>query len=109
MPDPFQGRAASEGAPYDNALTVTPSDTADLPVIPSAIYLPPVLGANDFLYPDGQDPNRVYQITMQMQNGETMTIQSAGLGSDGKPVLLPFRPRRIMATGTNAIRITLFW
>lgn len=109
MPDPFQGRAASEGAPYDNSLSITPSDTTDLPIVPSAIYLPPVLGENGFLYPDGQDPNRVYQIAMLMQNGEALTIQSAGLGSDGKPVLLPFRPRRIMATGTNAIRITLVW
>ena len=107
--DPFQGRAVSEGAPYDNALTVAPNDTADLPVIPSAIYLPFVPGPDGFLYPDGQDPNRVYQISMLMQNGESITILAAGAESGCKPILLPFRPRRIMATGTTASHVPLLW
>ena len=40
MTDPFTGRAPSEGEPYDNALTITPSDDTGLSVIPSAIYVP---------------------------------------------------------------------
>ena len=43
--DPFGGRmpASSQQAPYQNALEVVPDDDRDLPVIPSAIYVPSVV------------------------------------------------------------------
>ena len=47
--DPLGGRieAPSDAAPYRNALTVTRNGGDTLPVIPTAFYLPGVLGAED--------------------------------------------------------------
>ncbi|SEB62212.1 hypothetical protein [Rhodobacter sp. 24-YEA-8] len=105
--DPFQGRAPSEGAPYDNALTVTPNDTADLPVIPSAIHIPYLE------QPDGsgviQDAMTPRPLRLVMQNGEELTILAQGMTLDCKPLFIALRPKRIMATGTDAVAVTLLW
>jgi hypothetical protein len=102
--DQFQGRAATKGAPYDNALTVTPSDTEDLPVIPSALFLPLVTDGSDLL----QNNAETHQLRLLMQNGEVADIITAG--RDGvRTILLELRPRRILATGTSAIAVTLLW
>lgn len=105
--NPFEGRATTEGAPYDNCLTVAPSDTADLPVIPSAIYLPWVM--NPTTGAIIQSPITPYHLSMIMQNGEELHIFSAGVAGDYRPILLPLRPMRIKATGTEAKAITLLW
>lgn len=105
MPDPFQGRAPSEGAPYDNAMTIAPSDTTDLPVIPAAIYIPHVLAEDGSI---AQNSHSLHNIRIQLQNGEAITILSAGTVNN-QPVLLPFRPVRILATGTSVSTITLVW
>lgn len=105
--NPFQGRAAGEGAPYDNALTITPSDTLDLPVIPSALHIPLVMKPGN----DGvlQDPSSIQRLCLVMQNGEEITLASAGWTGGFEPVFLPVRPKRIKATGTTAIAVTLLW
>lgn len=43
--DPFGGRmpTGSQQAAYANALEITPNDDRDLPVIPSAIFIPPMV------------------------------------------------------------------
>ncbi|QBX34268.1 hypothetical protein E4191_05715 [Paracoccus liaowanqingii] len=46
--DPFHGCAASAGSPYNHTLTITPSNSNDLPVIPSAILVQAVQPAYAF-------------------------------------------------------------
>lgn len=111
--DPFQGRAPSEGGPYDNALTVTRADGEMLPVVPSAFFLPGVLsapdesGAQSYL----QIPHSVRRLAVEMQNGTEIEIMTAGFSTEtGATILNPYRIRKIFwdkSPGVHAV--TLLW
>lgn len=116
LKDPFSGRAASEGAPYDNALTITPDDAADLPVIPSAIYVPlwsqdaegqPIQNA----YPADRNGSEKNVLSLEMQNGERLTMHLPSYVDlqGSAPIILPVRPNKILRTGTTLHRVTLLW
>lgn len=117
--DPFGGRIPSASAqpPYANALTVTPADGDDLPVIPSAFYLPQVVaGVDDWRTWDGtafddaaQDPGSVQQLRVEMQNGAEITLHTAGMSKDGSTIILPMRIRKILWDQSSAIAVTLLW
>lgn len=97
--DPFAGRSPGEAAPYENAQTVTPSDTAELPVIPALIALP-----------SDADITSGHAVRVEMMNGQIITVwlaHPAAVGFVGAAV--PVRCKRILATGTTAPRVTLFW
>ena len=130
--DPFHGRAASAGSPYDNALTITPSDDDDLPVIPSAIMVQAVQPAYAFAEGEGTptddpagewnrypyDPMTVASqvstanfILVEMQNGNRFSIAVPSLYHlhKSRPYLIELRPRRILRTGTTFRTLTLLW
>ena len=130
--DPFQGRAASAGSPYDNALTITPSDTDDLPVIPSAILVQAVQPTYAFAEAEGtptDDPAGEWNrhpynpetiasrtsvanfILMEMQNGNRFSIAVPSLYHlhKSRPYLIELRPCRILRTGTTFRTLTLLW
>lgn len=117
--DPFQGRAPSEGAPFDNCLTITPHDEADLPVIPSAIYVPlwvkiPHTAEGEITIPNaygGHNGDRPNYITLEAQNGQRLEMHLPALVDMqiAAPILLPVRPRKILRTGTTLAQITLLW
>lgn len=142
--DPLGGRidAPTDAAPYENALIVTPDDDRDLPVIPSAICIPPTvpaiwsgeIGTDGGIVtdPSGEiiDPTEGDLVTVQNeypwqwgcgdlpatiamigQNGEALTITAPSAIERAKqPILiLPFRPRRILRTGTTVHRLILLW
>lgn len=97
--DPFLGRVPGEAQPYENVLTVTPSDTIELPVIPSAICLPvsPSDAGN-------------HALRVELLNGEITTVIAGAQQAFGfAGAALPLRVRRIFATGTTAPRVCLFW
>lgn len=139
--DPFGGRipTTSRQAPFDNALTVTPSDDTDLPVIPSSIYVPariPAIWSNDLNSPltdqEGEIDDdaegeaveiknefpwtwsagaRPNKITMQAHNGDMLSFDVPSIVDllSAQPLFLAFRPRKIMRTGTTLHRVTLLW
>ncbi|MGR3248890.1 MAG: hypothetical protein ACU0DH_07030 [Paracoccus sp. (in: a-proteobacteria)] len=115
--DPFASRAPSEGAPYDNALTVTRADGGVLPVIPCAFYLPGVEGAADESRPNhfhtagGQDPCATYTVRVEMQNGEQINIITAGYSvRTGSIILNHQRIRRILWDQSPGLQaVTLLW
>lgn len=118
MPDdPFTGRAPSEGAPYDNALTVTRADGDVLPVIPSAFYLPGIEGVEDENRPNrfhtvgGQDPCAAYTVRVEMQNGQQIDITTAGYSiRSGSIILNHHRIRRILWDQSPGLQaVTLLW
>lgn len=104
--DPLGGRipTSSLQPPYANALTITPADGDDLPVIPSAFYLPQVLSASG-----SQDPGSIQQLRMEMQNGAEITLHTAGMSKDGSTIILPMRIRKILWDQSSAIAVTLLW
>lgn len=98
--DPFGGslRVPSTG-PFQNCLTVEPSDTDNLPIIPSAIMAAP-------------DENGAFKsrlVTLVMQNGETAQILLPDPIAWGPDAIQHFRPKRIMSSGTTAERVVLLW
>lgn len=116
--DPFGGRipTTSRQAPFDNALTVTPNDDTDLPVIPSAVYVPlwsqdsdgrPIQNA----YPAGRNGTQSNYLMIEAQNGERLEMHLPPLVDMqvAAPILLPVRPRKILRTGTTLAQITLLW
>ena len=132
--DPFSGRSPNPAAPYDNALTITPSDTDDLPVIPSAILIPHVLPVyvdaegNDTTTPSDDpaaqwnrypyDPDTVGAkasasnfLALEMGNGGRIEVAVPCLFemSKDEPLVIQIRPRRILRTGTTLQRVTLLW
>lgn len=141
--DPLGGRveAPADAAPYRNALTITPDDDRDLPVIPSAFTIPAYIAArwSDEIGTDGSvivdqageitddaegDPvsvlnefpwawgcgDRPAEIAMILQNGEAITINApSAWDRRDQMLILPFRPRRILRSGTTVHRITLLW
>ena len=97
--DPFAGRSPGEAAPYENAQTVTPSDSAELPVIPALIALP-----------SDEDITSGHTARVEMLNGQIVTVWLAHPNAFGfVGAAVPVRCKRILATGTTAPRVTLFW
>lgn len=101
--DPFGGEIEKieDGGPYESALNVLPNDDEDLPVIPAAICLPPLLDQTT------DAPSGIaYQahVRCQMFNGTTADFT---LRSTDQP--LKIRPRRILMTGSTPVNITLLW
>ena len=82
--DPFANSSDTVSAQCTHWTSITPSDSANLPVVPKAIY---VGGAGD-----------IAMIGANAPPGATGVIWRSVPGSS----LLPVRPRRILATGTNA-------
>jgi len=82
MSDPFKTRAPSLNGPANDLIPVTPSDTADLPVVAVALYV------------EGKGAVRFVS-----QAGQTRTVALL----DG--AILPVGVRRVMATGTTATGI----
>lgn len=109
MTNPFQGRAPSEGAPYDNALTVTSADGDHLPVIPSAFYLPGISGDGFHTGPTGQDPFAVHHVSVEMQNGAEITFYTAGVSKDGSTIFVPMRICKILWDKCSVKAVTLLW
>jgi hypothetical protein len=117
--DPFQGRAPSEGAPYDCCLTITPDDDADLPVIPSAIYVAlwatiPHSAEGEVTIPnshEGHNGDRPNYVVIEAQNGERLEMHLPALVDMqiAAPILLPVRPRKILRSGTTLAQVTLLW
>lgn len=115
--DPLGGRIPSASAqpPYSNALTVTPTESDDLPVIPSAFYIPHV--QIDTPSPDGdfqiisitQDTTKVQSLAVEMQNGAQITLHTAGMSKDGSTIIVPMRIRKILWDQSSAIAVTLLW
>lgn len=92
--DPYELRAHTPSDPLRNAMEITPSDTQDLPVRPTWLWIETPAESDDL------------QLRMQMENGP-VTLTFAG---DGNRVTLKMSPIRILATGTaNASRIVIFW
>jgi hypothetical protein len=82
----FARQARSPGDPAHDAMTVSPSDTADLGFVTTAIYLP--------------DSGDVSVVTLA---GQTRLLEGLGAGWH------PLRVSRIRATGTSVSRIIVAW
>lgn len=92
--DPYELRAKTPDDPLRNAMEITPSDTQNLSVRPTWLWIETPKGSEEL------------QLRMQMENGP-VTLTFAG---DGNRVTLKMSPLRILATGTvNAARIVIFW
>jgi len=79
MPDPFDTDYVNLTSPAVAHYTITPSDTADLPVRPRAIYV-----------------NGAGIAALQDNDGEVVSYDvQAG-------AVLTLRPKRVLATGTTA-------
>ena len=83
MADTFDTHSAGLSSPADYQFAVTPNDSADLPNVPRGLY---VGGAGD--------------IAMHDKDGTAATWAGLPAGS-----IIPFRPRRILSTGTTATGI----
>ncbi len=79
MPDPFETDYVNLTSPAVAHYTITPSDTADLPVRPRALYV-----------------NVAGSVVLQDAAGETVSYE-VGAGA-----VLSIRPARVMSTGTTA-------
>lgn len=80
MEDRFDDEALGSSAPATRARAVTPSDVAELPFLPRAIY---VGGAGD--------------VAMRGQDGVDAVWRNVPAGA-----ILPFRATMVRATGTTA-------
>jgi len=88
--DPFNTETLTRDAPPRNAMQITPSDTEDLPVLPT------------YVWAERGDGER---LALRVQMGaEAVTLNFPGDGNG-----LSISPTRIYATGTTASRIILFW
>lgn len=88
--DPFNTETVTRDAPPRNAMEITPSDTDDLPVLPTYVWAERA---------DGE------RLALRVQMGaEAVTVNFDGQGNG-----LSISPTRIFATGTTASRIILFW
>jgi hypothetical protein len=81
--DPFSSFAAALGSPVVAGFAVTPHDTNELPTVTRAVY---VGGAG--------------ALKVDMANGDTLTFAGVPAGT-----LLPFRVKKVHATGTSATSI----
>ena len=85
MIDPYKNYSNLVGIP-ENGMAVTPDDNADLPILPLCIRF---------------DTAGTVRLTM----ANDVTLDLNVLPSE----ILPFRIKRIFATGTTATGITIFW
>lgn len=83
MLDRFGATADAVAAPAARAVAVQPADGADLPELPKALYV-------------GTGGN----VAAQGADGATATFRNLADGT-----VLPFRARRVLATGTTAADI----
>lgn len=84
MADPFNGVFSGMSDPGERALAIVPSDANDLPETPKAIY---VGTAGDIaMIGDNEAPSAEAVVWTNIPAG----------------AIVPFRPRRVMATGTTA-------
>lgn len=95
--DPFGSQSIGRDDAPRNALEIVPSDADDLPVLPSSIWA------------EKSDGGPI-SLRVQMGAGDpiTLTLPGAASGPSVAPGL-GISPTRILATGTNATRIILFW
>lgn len=84
MVDPFGGVFSSVSDPGERAAAVIPSNTADLLETPKAIYVG--TGGDIAMIGDNEADGAVAVVWRNVPDG----------------AIVPFRPRRIMATGTTA-------
>ncbi|MDO5759062.1 MAG: hypothetical protein Q4P24_16650 [Rhodobacterales bacterium] len=85
--DTFSSHSQSLNAPIRSGAPVTPSNSADLPVLPRALYIG---GGGD--------------ISMILAGGETITLKSVPAGA-----MLPLRASRVRQTGTTATALVALW
>lgn len=86
MADEHAGFQESLSDPADSHVLITPNDSTDLATIPRGLFFN---GAGDVVLRD------------KSGNDETYTVTAGQL--------LPFRARRILATGTTATGIIAMW
>ncbi|GAA3271552.1 hypothetical protein NZL82_15685 [Sphingomonas sanguinis] len=84
MADVFSSSADTVSSPATRAVAITPSDSTDLPDIPKGVYVG-----------TGGDITMIGVGAPASATGVTWKNVPAG-------ALIPFRPRRILATGTTA-------
>lgn len=87
MTDTFEHHGSGLTAPITHAVAVTPSDLADLAVVPRALFLG---GAGDLT------------VTLK-DDAAAVTLTGAAAGWH------PIRARRVWATGTTATTIVAGW
>lgn len=87
MADPYSLVFSTVSDPGEKATVVTPSDIADLLVTPKSLYIG--TGGAIAMIGDNEDPSALPVVWRNVPDG----------------AILPFRPRRIMATGTTATDI----
>lgn len=87
----FSQSESSILAPYTRAVSVTPSDTTDLAEVPRAINL----------YKGGGGHAAMVVILEGDSQAVTLYLNHAGI--------YPIRPRRILATGTDATNIVALY
>jgi hypothetical protein len=85
--DKFADYPTSLTAPARDAAAIVPSDVADIPDLPRAIYV-------------GQGGN----VSARMIGGQTVLFSNAQAGS-----FLPIRAKGINATGTTAANLVAIW
>jgi hypothetical protein len=85
MEDPYFGTHKAISDPAERHYTISPSDTEDLPFRPRGIF---VLTAGNVVLRDMANVEISYPVTVGMQ--------------------LPFRPIRVMATGTDATMVAWY-
>lgn len=84
MVDPFGGVFSSVSDPGERAAAIIPSNTADLLETPKAIYVG--TGGDIAMIGDNEAPGAAAVVWKNVPSG----------------AVVPFRPRRIMVTGTTA-------
>lgn len=90
MTDQFEGHAQGLTAPATSALTVTPSDSQDLPTMPRAIYV------------GGAGALRVELLDAPVGSDVTLSALQPGM-------VYPLRVRKVYATGTTATGLIGLW
>jgi hypothetical protein len=85
MIDPHKSTFLDTSFP-ENGLAIAPDDNADLPVLPLAVRF-----------------NSAGSVRLELKNGVPLDLKV--LASE----TLPFRIKRIFATGTTATGITIYW
>lgn len=102
--DPFAGRSNKPFELFDNMQLVTPSDTDELPVVASFLWVSSK-GAVKVTTAGGQD----FTFGGPASNGNLTDASSfLGIPSQGQRGV-PIRIRKVWATGTTATQIWALW
>lgn len=91
MLDPFKGYANNPYPVFDNVLETAPSDSQDLPIVASCLYVEPVTNGIPV------------EVKVTTAGGQDFTFRTPG----GEFPLL--RVRKVWATGTTAAAVWAFW